>query len=119
MNPFDFVKSINEKKPMEPTGYNPYLTNMAFSQTLDTVLLANEMNQRPNLPAEMQYDFLYATVRKGKRFGNWYKEPTVPHLEVIMEYYGYSKLKALQALEVLTQDNIRDIIDSMDKGGRC
>ncbi len=34
-----------------------------------------------------------------------------------MEYFNYSKQKALEALEVLTQDNIRDIIESMDKGG--
>ena len=118
VNPFDLVKAINEKRAIDPKDYNPFLSNLAFSQTMDTVLLANEMNRFPNLPPECQFDFLYGTVKKGKRFGNWYKEPDYPHLETVMEYYGYSKQKALQALQVLTQQNIRDIIDSMDKGGR-
>ena len=119
MNPFDLVTAINEKKQVaDPTQYNPYLSNMAFSYSLDTVMLANEMNCRPNLPPECQFDFMFGTVRKGKRFNKWYKEPDYPHLDVVMEYYGYSKKKALQALEVLTQQDIRDIIESMDKGGR-
>ncbi len=120
INPFDYVNAINEKKKVDNTiNYNPYLTNISFSYSLDTVMLANEMNRYPRLPPPMQFDFLYGTVRKGKRFNKWYKETEHPHLEAVMEYYQYSKQKALQALEVLTQDNIRDIIDSMDKGGRC
>ena len=119
MNPFDYVKSINEKKPVDKLrDYNPYLTNMALSQSLDTVMLANEMNRLHRLPVEAQYDFLYDSVRRAKRYGKWYKEPNVPHLEAVMEYYGYSKKKALAALEVLSQENIRDIQRELDKGGR-
>jgi hypothetical protein len=118
MNPFDLVKAINEKKPVEdPTQYNAYLANIAFSYSLDTIMLANEMNCHPNLPPEAQFDFMNGTVRKGKRYNKWYKEVEHPHLQIVMEYFNYSKQKALEALEVLTQDNIRDIVESMDKGG--
>ena len=119
VNPFDLVKAINEKKPVDnPGNYIPYLSNIAFSYSLDTVMLANEMNCYPNLPPDVQFDFMYEVVRKGKRYTKWYKEDDNPHLETVMEYYNYSKQKALQALQVLTQDNIRDIIQLMDKGGR-
>ena len=119
MNPFEFVKAINEKKPVEDrTQYNPFLANRSFSYSMDTVMLANEMNRYPNLPPELQFDFMYETVRKGKRFNKWHKEEDPVHLQVVMDYFKYSKRKALEALEVLTQDNIRDIIKSMDKGGR-
>ena len=119
MNPFEYVKAINQKKSVENTrDYNPYLSNMAFSYAMDTVLLANEMNYFHGLPPECQFDFLYAGIRKGNRWNKWYKEQEVPHLEAVMEYYKYSKKKALEALQVLTQENIRDILKSQEKGGR-
>ena len=118
-SPFEYVKSINEKSPVgNPGGYNPYLANVSFSYSLDTLMLAQEMNLYPNLPPECQYDFLYETVRKGRRWNKWYKAEENPHVEMVMEYYGYSKQKALEALQVLTQENLRDIKKSMDKGGR-
>ena len=119
MNPFEYIKAINEKKQVEdPTQYNAYLANIAFSLSLDTVILANEMNCYPNLPPEAQYDFLYGTVQKARRYNKWFKEVENPHLQLVMEYFNYSKQKALEALEVLTQDNLRDIIESTDRGGR-
>jgi hypothetical protein len=119
MNPFDYVKAINEKKPVEHLeGYNPFLTNMSLSYTLDTVMLANEMNRFPNLHPHLQFKFLYGAVRRGRRYGKWYKAVEAPHLDAVMEYYGYSRQKALEALQVLTQDNIRDILREMDRGGR-
>ena len=119
INPFDYVKAIESKSSMDDmSGYVPYLTNHSLSNHLDTVMLANEMNQRPNLPPECQYDFLHGTVRKGRRYGKWHKPEEHPHLEVVMEYFSYSKQKALQALQVLTQKDIRDIIDASDHGGR-
>ena len=119
INPFDYVKAIEAKSSMaDMSGYVPYLTNHSLSNHLDTVMLANEMNQRPNLPPECQYDFLYGTVRKGRRYGKWHKPEEHPHLEVVMEYFSYSKQKALQALQVLTQQDLRVIMEKMDVGGR-
>ena len=118
LNPFDYVKAINEKKEMEHVrDYNPYLTNRALSYHLDTVMIANEMNKHHRLPPECQFDFLYHTVRKGRRFGGWYKEEENPHLEMVMEYYNYSKQKALAALKVLTRSDLKQIAEKMDTGG--
>ena len=118
MNPFDLVKAINEKKEVDnPAEYVPYLSNIAFSYSLDTVMLANEMNQHPNMPPVCQYDFMYHTVKKGKRFNKWYKGDEHPHLEAVMNYFNYSKTKALAALTLLTQADIKKILDSMDTGG--
>lgn len=119
VNPFDYVKAINEKKTLlEPSGFNSYLAIRSFSYHLDTVLVANEMNKYPDLPPEVQYAFLYENIRKGRRFSPWYKEQEVPHLEMVMEYYNYSKQKALAALQVLTQSDLREIKTKLDKGGR-
>ena len=117
-NPFVYVTAIYEKKTIESmAGFNPYLCNHSLSNNLDTCLLGNEMNTHPNLPPEAQYDFLYGTVRKGKRYGRWNKPKEHPHLELVMKYFGYNKQKALEALTVLTQSDIRAIIEQQDTGG--
>ena len=88
MNPFDYVKSINHKQHEDDlSGYNPFLTNKCFAMHLDTVLLAEEMNQSHRLPPDLQYEFYYHAVRKGKRFGFPPKPSQEEHLSVITEYY--------------------------------
>ena len=119
ISPFDYVKSINEKTKMDDlSGYNPYLTNRAFAYHMDTILLAEEMNQNHNLSPDLQYDFYYYSVRKGKRFGFPTKYEEDVNLDVVSDYYQYSKTKTLQALELLTLDEINDIIAASEKGGR-
>ena len=118
-NPFNYVKSINEKTEYidNVRDYNAYLTNQALSYSMDTIMFAQELNQFPNLPAEAQYDLLYNSVRKGKRYSKWYKAEEVDNLEMVMEYYDYSKEKALAALQVLSQRDIKEIKQSLDRGG--
>ena len=118
INPFEFVRAINEKQTVQSTAhYNPYLSNNSLSYHLDCVLVANEMNRYPNLPGECQFDFLYGTIRKGRRFAPWHKSENPPFLEEVMEYYNYSRPKAMEALQVLTQADLREIKTKLDKGG--
>lgn len=118
-NPFDFVKSINNKQYIDDlTGYNPFLTNRAFAQHIDTILLAEEMNQSHTLGPELQYDFYYYSVRKGNRFGFPRKQEDPPNLDHIMEYFQCSRQKALESLRVLSLNDISDIISKLNKGGR-
>ena len=118
LTPFDYVTAITEKRAIsEMAGYNPYISNHCLSNNLDTVLIANEMNIHPNLPPVAQYDFLYGAVRKGKRYGKWFKGEEPPHLELVMNHFKINKQKALEALTVLNQKDIKAIIESQDKGG--
>ena len=55
LSPFEYIKAINEKKEVAHLrDYNPYITNIALSHSIDTVMLANEMNRlhRHNLDLE-------------------------------------------------------------------
>ena len=119
-SPFDFVKSANEKNEYlgdDLSGYVPFLMNRAFAMHLDTVLLAEEMNQYHQLGPELQYDFYYHGVRKGRRFGFPKKPAEHPQLELVQTYFKYSKQKALEALMVLTESDLRAIMKTQDKGG--
>jgi hypothetical protein len=128
MNPFDYVNSINSTKQnlmrgtendqLSEKGYKPFLTNRALSYHHDTVALANEMNMRSDLDNKLQYEFFLNTVRPKKRYAKWDKKEDHGDLAVVKEYFNYSDTKALQALTVLTNDQINEIRRIIDKGGR-
>ena len=119
-SPFDYVKNINTKSDYDYdlSGYVPYLTNRAMAMHMDTVLIAEEMNQHHTLDPFLQYDFYYNAVRKGRRFGFPKKLEQHPQLEMVQEYYGYSQLKAEQALEILSESDLCEIRRSLDRGGQ-
>ena len=62
--PFDYVKAISYTKEdmivddITEKDYNPFIVNRALSMGIDTVLQANEMNQRHHLSKKLQFDFL-------------------------------------------------------------
>lgn len=128
MNPFDFVNSINSTKQnmmrntendeLAERGYNPFMTNRALSYHNDTIGLANEMNMRHEIDSVMQYEFLLNTVRSKKRYAKWHKKENDSDLELIKEFYNYSDTKALQALNVLSDEQLEQIKIKMAKGGR-
>jgi hypothetical protein len=97
--------------------YQPYVINKCLSSFTDTVLLVNEMNKSWHLPKKMQYDFLINSVKPRKRFSPWSKKDSIEYLEVVKEYYGYNDDKALQALRVLTKDQLENISYLLRKGG--
>lgn len=128
MNPFDYVKSINDTKinlmvdtendELAENGYNPFLTNRALSYFNDTLAFANEMNLRSHTDNKLQYEFLLNIVRKRKRFSKWIKQESNSDVEVVKEYYGYSNAKAEQALSILTNNQLEIIKNKLAKGGK-
>jgi citrate lyase beta subunit len=118
-SPFDYVKNINTKAEYDYdlSGYVPFLTNRAFAMHLDTIMLAEEMNHYHQLLPQFQYDFYYAAVRRGRRFGFPKKVEEHPQLKVVMDYFNYSRTKAEQALELLSESDLCEIRRAMDKGG--
>jgi hypothetical protein len=85
---------------------------------MDTVMLSNEMNQYSNLDKKLQYDFFINTVRSRKRFSPWGKKEKVKDIELVKEFYGYSTEKAIQALRILTENQLMVIKDKLNKGGK-
>lgn len=122
----DYLNSINRSKknlmreddPMWEKKYPAYIINKCMSHHLDTIMYANEMNQYGNLDNLMQYDFFINTVRPRQRFSPWGKKDKVQDLNIVKQYYGYNNEKALDALRVLTSDQLEYIRSKLDTGGR-
>ena len=97
--------------------YPAYVVNRCLSSFTDTVLYSNEMNKNSHLPPKMQYDFLINSVKPRKRFSPWARKDSIDYLDVVKEYYGYNDDKALQALRILTKDQLDKITYLLRKGG--
>ena len=120
INPFVFVDSIlQQKEPMEDiSDYVPFLVNRSLSQHYDCIMQSNEMNIRHDIEKDMQYAFLFNSIRKYKRpFKKWSKKEKPDDLEIIKEYFGYSTIKAREILPLLSKENIEHIKKKMQKGG--
>jgi len=98
-------------------SYPAFIVNRALSQFADTVFFANAINYYPNLDNKLKYDFLLNTVKPYRRpFSKWAKKVEPVDLAVVKEYYGYSDAKALEALRILTPDQIDSLKKELDKG---
>jgi hypothetical protein len=124
MNPFEFVKSINEKTGniLEQNSdlekaYTPFLVNRGLSFTPDTILSANEMNAAPFLDKRMQYDYLYSTVRKKKRYAKWIKAEQDDLEDLVVEHFQVSRRRAAEYLALLTERDLQEIKERNNKGG--
>ena len=120
----DWLNSINFNKddltyddPDCIKDYPAYIVNRCLSGHFDTVLYANEMNLHPNLDKDMQYQFFLNSLRKRKRFSPWLRKDKVENLNIIKKYYGYSNEKALQALRLLTNEQLDYIKKRLETGG--
>lgn len=123
-NPFRFLDSINwTKEDLIKEGlekeedYKPFLINRALSYHVDSIFEANDVNGMSHLPGIMQYHYLINSLPKKKRFAKWAKADQSDDVEAIMEYFGYSRAKAEEALRILSDDVITMIHNKLDKGG--
>ena len=120
----DWLNSINYTKKdvmideYEEKKYPAFIINKCLAPFPDTLLYVNELNRLHGLDNRLQYDFLLNSIRKRKRFAKWMKASKLKNLDVVKEYYGYSNEKAKQALDVLTEEQIKIIKIKLTKGGK-
>jgi Bacteriophage clamp loader A subunit len=123
LTPFDFINAISHNKQNlmdlenAESQYKSYVINKGLSFYPDTVIQANEMNSRPHLDRKMQFNFLINIIRSKKRYSKWLKPEKFDDLEVVQEYYGYSKEKARQVLPLFSNEQIDYLKRRIKKGG--
>jgi hypothetical protein len=122
----DYLNAINvNKEPLldesesyTKQSYPPFVVTRCLSYFPDTLFAANEMNTRPHLDSKMHFDFLRGAVRPRKRFSKWLKREEDARVAALVEYYGFSTRKAREALAVLSEADIEEIQEAVDKGGK-
>ena len=122
----DYLNAINHTKEklldsedeMWEKKYAPFIVNKCVAPFQDTIMLVNEINQRHHLDKKLQFDFLLNSLRTRKRYTPWAKANKSKNLDIIKEYYGYSNEKAKSALDILNDEQIKTIKDSLNKGGK-
>ena len=122
----DYLKEINtDKNPLMDTDdemwekkYPAFIVNKCLAPFPDTIHLVNEMNLHNHLDKKLQFDFLLNSIRTRKRFAPWLKANKIDDLEYVKEFYGYSNAKAKSALTILTNEQVKQIKASLNKGGK-
>ena len=120
LNAINFSKErlMDSEDEMWEKKYPAYIVNKCLSPFQDTVFLVNEMNMNHHIDNKLQFDFLLNTLRTRKRYTPWLKAKKEKYLEYVKEYYGYSNEKAKSALNILNDEQIKTIMNSLDKGGK-
>lgn len=119
-SPFDYAKSINNKKDylmvgaVEEKEYTQYIVNKIFSSFPETILHANELNCLPGLDNKYHYDYLMNAIPYAKsRYSPWVKPKDDEDISAISEYYKLNKHKAKELTSILSReqkDKIKQIL---------
>lgn len=127
LTPFDFIKSVSHNKKDLIRGsdypeqaekeYNAYIVNRGFSYFEDTILHANEMNQRHHLFDDAQYRYYLGALRPRNRFSKWHKADKNKDLDAIQEVYSVNRTVAKQYLKTLSKEDLKKVHEKLQKGG--
>jgi hypothetical protein len=76
------------------------------------------MNRRHFLDKKLQNDFLLNTIRSKKRpFAKWVKSEKSEDVDLIKLAYGLSDSKAIEALRLISEKDIKLLREKFDIGG--
>ena len=127
ISPFDFMNAASFSKEdlirnsdnpeITEKTYNAYIVNRGFANFEDTILHANEMNQRHELFFGAQFDYYRSVLRKRKRFSKWHKADKNKDLDAIQEVYQCNRTVAKQYLKVLSKEQLQTVHDRLFIGG--
>lgn len=125
MTPFDYVNNISSSRDniwqdeLSEKEYTPFIINRAISQYYDTIMFAQEMNQRSGIPNKWQYDFYRLGIdHKKKRFAKWTKADKTETVDKLAAHYQVNRRTIEQYLELLNTAEIDTIMETLSKGGR-
>lgn len=126
-SPFDYAKSATHTKDYLYTTddvfnreYVPFLVNRSLSNSAQTALFADAINQYPDLDKKLQYDFYFFGMPKQKGYTKWVKKEDdgIPqeHIELITQELQVSAKRAVEMYKFIGSDIINKIL--ADRGGK-
>ena len=115
-NVFRYVNAINsgDSIPVEK-DYNQFLITRAFSYHIDTIHIANELNQYGEIEDEMHFGFLRALVRPKKRFAKWPKPLKHREASLLSAFYQIPMIRAYEYLPFFSEEEIAEIEGQLEQ----
>lgn len=120
---FAYLDSITYNKKylmgedVSDKDYVPFIINKGLSYYEDTIYYANLMNINHNVSKRMHYDFCLNSIRARKRYSKWFKaEPSEEYI-LISTFYKYNHERTIEALRILSPEQIDEIRKKLEKGG--
>ena len=127
ITPFDFMNAASfskddlianhENPEMAENLYVPYIVNRGFTNFEDSILHANEMNQRAHLFKDAQFQYYRCVLRKRKRFSKWPKADKSKDLDAIQEVYQCNRTIAKLYLKALSTSDLKEVHSKLSTGG--
>ena len=127
ITPFDFMNAASfskddlianhENPEMAENLYVPYIVNRGFTNFEDSILHANEMNQRAHLFKDAQFQYYRGVLRKRKRFSKWPKADKSKDLDSIQEVYQCNRTIAKLYLKALSTADLKEVHSKLSTGG--
>lgn len=124
MSPFDYFKAVSSTKEnlivdeQSEAAYVPFIVNRSLSYFTDTLFHANQLNRLPSLDKKLQHDYYLHGIRSRKRFTKWAKGVKVDDLDAVKQYYKYTDKRAIEALSLLSQEQLLSIKKRLEQGGK-
>lgn len=116
----NIIRDSDDKFSAE-RAYPRFPVTRSLSYHPDAILLVNELNIRGleshNVSNLMHYEFLLYVLPQKKRFAKWAKSSKDNKLELLIQFYGYSKSKAMEVLDLIPQeeyDRLQKLRDQMN-----
>jgi hypothetical protein len=127
----DYLNSINQSKKNIIRGQEPldiaekmypsFPVSRCLSYHPDAILYINELNcfglAEHKLRPMMHYEFLLHSLPRRNRFAKMQKAPKDNNLELVKKYYKYSTDKALEIMDLLSDETLAEIQEHFDQGG--
>ena len=100
--------------------YIPFIINRSFSNFIDTLMLANDLNQYPNLDKKLQHDFYFHSIRPRKRFSKWNKSIQTQYIEAIQNVYACNIQRANEISTLLDEKQLESVLEfyTSSQGGK-
>lgn len=115
-SPFEIISALGYTKDVSEYPeeivediYNHFLINRTLSYHADCLVYANEMNQRHQSDSWLQFQFYLNSLRPRKRFAKWEKANKVDDLDTVKLAYEYNNRKALQVIDLLSDEQINEL----------
>lgn len=88
--------------------YVPFVINQFLGGSIDTVLLANEVNVR--MPPERHFLFLLNCVKPRKRFTRWVAVKKDKEIEILSKHYNISTRRAREYRQLISDKEMKELV---------